>query len=125
MIGERIKTLRKERGLSQTELADKIGESKQTIYKYERNITTNIPSDKIEAIAEALTCSPCYLMGWSDELNPQISMPVKLRSDERELLEYYNRLNPDGRDKVFAYIKDCIEIPKYKKDIRLQEKAHG
>nr|WP_242843822.1 MULTISPECIES: helix-turn-helix transcriptional regulator [Clostridia] len=36
----------------QTELAEKIGVSKQTLYKYENNIVTNIPSYKIELIAK-------------------------------------------------------------------------
>ena len=51
-IGDRIKKLRNQIGLSQTELAIKSNSSKQTIYKYENNIVTNIPSDKIEILYE-------------------------------------------------------------------------
>lgn len=40
--GERIKELREHIGLSQVQLADKIGVSKQTLYKYENNVITNI-----------------------------------------------------------------------------------
>ncbi|MFQ8777278.1 MAG: helix-turn-helix domain-containing protein [Roseburia sp.] len=50
-VGERIKELRTQLGLSQVEFAEKINVSKQTLYKYENNIITNIPSDKIEAAA--------------------------------------------------------------------------
>ena len=64
--GERIKYLREKMGLSQVSLADKIDVSKQTLYKYENDIITNIPSDKVEAIAEATGSSPAYLMGWDD-----------------------------------------------------------
>lgn len=64
MIGSKIKLRRKELGLSQTELAKSIGVSKQTLYKYETGIVTNIPSDKIELIAQKLDTSPAYLMGW-------------------------------------------------------------
>ena len=46
-VGERIKELRTSLGLSQVDIADKINVSKQTLYKYENNIITNIPSDKI------------------------------------------------------------------------------
>ena len=63
-IGERIKNARIKRGFSQVELADKVGISKQTLYKYEHNIVTNIPSDKIEAIAKVLGTEPPILMGW-------------------------------------------------------------
>lgn len=65
-IGSRIKQLRKEKSISQSELAEKIGVTKQNMYKYENGIITNIPSDKIELIATHLGCSPTYLMGWEE-----------------------------------------------------------
>lgn len=69
--GERIRARREAMGLSQTALADLIGESKQTLYKYESGIISNIPSDKIESIASALKVSPAWIMGW-DEAAPVI-----------------------------------------------------
>lgn len=65
-IGERIKKKRIESGFSQVDFANKIDVSKQTLYKYENNIITNIPSDKIEAISKVLNLSPMYIMGWED-----------------------------------------------------------
>lgn len=62
--GERIKMRREQLGITQTALADMIGESKQTIYKYESGVVSNIPSDKIEAIANALDVSPAWICGW-------------------------------------------------------------
>ena len=67
-IGDRTKKLRTLIDMSQTELAEKIGVKKQTLYKYENNLVTNIPSDVIEKICKALNTSPAYLMGWSDNL---------------------------------------------------------
>lgn len=67
--GERIKALRLKRGMSQVELADTIGVTKQSLYKYENGIITNIPSDKIEELATALLTTPAYLMGWDDDPN--------------------------------------------------------
>lgn len=65
-IGERIKYLREQAKISQTELAEKVNTTKQNIYKYEKGIITNIPSDRIELIANALNTTPAYLMGWND-----------------------------------------------------------
>ena len=65
-IGQRIKALREQKGISQIELAKKIGVSKQNLYKYENGIISNIPSDKIEAAAAALETSPAYIMGWKN-----------------------------------------------------------
>ena len=65
-VGERIQLLRKKTGMSQIDFATKINVSKQTLYKYENNLITNIPSDKIEAVANLCHVSPAYLMGWEE-----------------------------------------------------------
>lgn len=69
-VGERIKDLREKLRMSQVEFADRINVSKQTLYKYENNIITNIPSDKIEAAAKIGNISPAYLMGWDNNVGP-------------------------------------------------------
>lgn len=56
--------------MSQVDFATKINVSKQSLYKYENNIITNIPSDKIEAIAKIGNVSPSYLMGWENNISP-------------------------------------------------------
>ena len=77
-IGERIKKAREAKGISQTDLANAVKVSKQSLYKYENNIITNIPSDKIEAISYYLEVSPAYIMGWEtegDKKSDLINMP--------------------------------------------------
>lgn len=69
-IGERLKDLRERLGMSQVDFAAKINVSKQSLYKYENNIITNIPSDKIEAAAKVGNVSPAYLMGWDNNVSP-------------------------------------------------------
>ena len=66
-VGERIKKIRQDNAISQTDLANACKISKQTLYKYENNIITNIPSDKIELIADYLSVSPALIMGWEDK----------------------------------------------------------
>lgn len=80
-IGERIKRKREEFGISQTDLAKRIGVSKQTLYKYESNIVTNIPSNIIEQIASILDVSPAYLMGWEKLSSAEINniYPIALK----------------------------------------------
>lgn len=72
-VGERIKKLREMKAVSQTTLANALKISKQNLYKYENNIITNIPSDKIEAIANYLGTSPAYLMGWEERTESNIN----------------------------------------------------
>jgi len=85
-VGERIKFIRERQGISQTELADVIGTTKQTIYKYENNIISNVPSDKIELIAQHLKVTPAYLMGWEEEPNSH--------EQEKSLYDQFDNIKP-------------------------------
>lgn len=85
-IGSRIKKKRLEKNVTLEELGKKADVNKATIQRYESGKITNIPSDRIERISEALNVSPAYLMGWEDENSdpileniPGIITPVKLK----------------------------------------------
>ncbi len=75
MLANRLKELRKEKGLTLDALAERLGTSKQTIHRYENGIISNIPHDKVRALARALEVAPSELMGWeSDELTEGVSV---------------------------------------------------
>lgn len=65
-IGTKLKTLRENKKLTLDEVAEKIGTTRQTLFKYENGIVTNIPSNKLEDLAGFYGVSPAYLMGWDD-----------------------------------------------------------
>lgn len=76
-IGTRIKQKREELGLSQDELAVKMGyKSRSSINKIE-NGTNDIPQSKVVAFAKALGTSVSYLMGWQEEID-DIKLPDNL-----------------------------------------------
>ena len=85
--GDRIRMLRTQLGLSQTELALEINVSKQNLYKYEKGIITNIPSDKIECLATALQTTPAYLMGWTDDPIDYDNMDYSVSNDIADMLD--------------------------------------
>ena len=64
--GEKIRSARNKSGMSQTELANHLGISKQLVYKYERDIVKNIPMDILKDIARILDISPSYLADFDD-----------------------------------------------------------
>lgn len=68
-FGDRMKARRISLDKTQEDIAAIVRVTKQTIQKYENNIITNIPSDKIELIAMALDIDPCTLMGWDDKIS--------------------------------------------------------
>ncbi len=131
-IGERIKAIREENGMTQTELADAIGTTKQNIYKYENNIVTNIPSDRIEAIARIFKITPAYLMGWTDDAVRkdigsiianrrkllEISIEQLAEDDPRfmNLLTLYHSLNDMGKEKAIERLEELSEIERYRKN---------
>ena len=123
-VGERIKYAREIKGVSQTELANKIKIRKQNLYKYENNIITNIPSDKIESIAIYLGVSPAYLMGWENIDNSSKThskSPYKSGIDASEitdvkkmhLLNNYDFLNERGKEKLLEYSEDLVNSSLY------------
>ena len=65
-IGKTIKKLRESKNMSLEDVAKLCNTTRQTIYKYENEIVTNIPYDKIELLSKALNTTPAYLMGWEE-----------------------------------------------------------
>lgn len=65
-IGRKIKQAREDKNLTLDEVAKRCNTTKQTIFKYENEIVTNIPYDKILLLSKALSVSPSYFFGWDD-----------------------------------------------------------
>ena len=73
--GERIKYARKACGMTQAELAEKIGVKFSAIHKYENGLVVNLKRDTIAALAKALDVSPAWLMCMDD---PPDSLPANI-----------------------------------------------
>lgn len=65
--GQRIKKRRKELGLSADCIAEKLGVSRSTVFRYESGSIEKLPADILEPLSSILYTTPEYLMGWSDE----------------------------------------------------------
>ena len=98
MIGERLRKLRKAKGLRQEELSEIIGVQKSTVSLYEKD--KNNPSDKVKIeIARYFNVSLDYLLGVIDEpvpcYNPKsfIKLPDDISEKKKSLLsDYLDRL---------------------------------
>ena len=104
-IGKRILSRRKELGMTQEELALKVGyKSKSTINKIELGIN-DIPQSKIIKFAEVLDTSPSALMGWEEmekKNNAITDIVVRLRNDE-EFLYIVESMGQLDTDKLLAF----------------------
>jgi transcriptional regulator with XRE-family HTH domain len=86
-IGKRIKNRRKELGITQEELAQKLGyKNKSTIAKIE-NGTNDIVQSKVVEFAKALDTTVAALMGW-DDTEPEQEQHYYLDDDAREMAEW-------------------------------------
>lgn len=114
-IGDRIKKLRTEKGLTQEELGVMIGVQKQAIYKYEQGLVVNLKRDTIAKLAQVFNVSPSYLMGWTDNNFEEKHISSKSYSDpyKFQLDECYNMLNNYGKREACRRISELTEIPRY------------
>ena len=62
--GERMKARRKELGLSAEKVAERLGVSAATVYRYENGDIEKLPSDILSPLAEILHTTCAYLMDW-------------------------------------------------------------
>lgn len=113
--GERIRKTREDQGISQVELAERIGESKQTLYKYEAGIITNVPAEKIELIAHILDVSPAWLMGWQDNKYPITNVKfdsIQLTDDEMLLVNGYRAASAERKAIILDLASKAAELKK-------------
>ncbi len=127
-VGERIKEVREKIGMSQVDFADKINVSKQTLYKYENNLITNIPSDKIEAIAKIGGASPAYLMGWIDiaEENKPTEDELNLfykNTYENRVIKEMKKMNQKGKVKLLDTAQEMVCNPLYNPNYEIEVNA--
>lgn len=121
-IGERIKTAREAKGMSQEDLGKAFGATKQTVYKYETGIITNIPLDNLEKMAIALGVSSAYLAGWenTDEYRAlhRIAedmytakapgrMAEGLSAEELEIVSILRKMSPEQLARELAYLRQA------------------
>lgn len=77
-----MKKRRKQLGLSAEKVADLLGVSPATIYRYENGDIEKVPGERLGAIATALSTTPAYLMGWEAETAPTETDERLFKDDE-------------------------------------------
>ncbi|MCM1057928.1 MAG: helix-turn-helix domain-containing protein [Firmicutes bacterium] len=95
-VYERIKARRKELGLSADNIADALGVSRATIYRYESADIEKLPTTIIEPLAKILHCSIAYLMGWEENINTY-SDDFQLSCLEKDIIRKFRMLNNGER----------------------------
>lgn len=107
-MADRIKGLRKERGLTLEQVADVVGVGKSTVRKWETGMIANMKRDKIASLAKALGTTPAYLMGWTESKDEVSPAEPELSEGEKMLLELFRRVPKDQHDLVLNMIQAAL-----------------
>lgn len=107
-VGQRIKAAREQKDMTLDEVAKRCKTTKQTIFKYENEIVTNIPYDKIVMLSKALDVSPSYLFGWDEEKK---SSPdeLQLTEGEKALIKLLRRVPAAEQPIVIEKILSALD----------------
>lgn len=124
-LGEKIRALRKELGLTLEEVGNAVGVGKSTVRKWESGQIANMRRDKIALLAEALRVTPTYLMGWDESPEsprPHSPAPCRLRdaarapadATEQELMAIYRGLSELGQQALMGTARGLAANPDMK-----------
>lgn len=117
MIGDRIKEARIALGYSAEQVAEFLGVSPATVYRYENGDISKLPSKFIKPLAEFLCVSPSWLMGWTedhpdDPLNDPPTTP-----EARIISGGIDKMPPERRAQALAIMKAAfVEYADYFKE---------
>lgn len=127
-IGKRIREKREAIGITQEELATKLGyKNKSTIAKIE-NGTNDIVQSKVVEFANALNTSASYLMGW-EEKTLDVKQP-QINQSDNDFLHKYHYIDDKGRHTVDTVLEmeynRCKLISKIPcvKEKTIKDKSH-
>lgn len=127
-IGQKLRNMRRYLGLTQMELAEKVGISFQQIQKYEKGIT-NISVERLRQVSEALGTAMNVFLEPEAEVS-KIAEPIKPYGPEESWLEAANPLdkqeatllklfrkinNKKVREGIIKQLRGTVELEKGKK----------
>lgn len=110
-VGQRIKERRKELGLSQTELAERVNvKYKSSISRVETGREENMTTERLQIFATALNTTPLYLMGLCDDPNQVFTLEdVENRgARDGELLNVIRQLNDVNAKMLLEFAKTLL-----------------
>ena len=97
-VGERIKTLRKEKHLTQAQLGEILGVEKSAVAKWENGRTKNLKRETIQAMALYFGVRPSYIIEGDD-------YQLMLNQQEVDLVRQFRRADEQQRRIAFYALK--------------------
>lgn len=108
--GKRIKERRKQLGISAEQLADSLGVSATTIYRYEKGDIEKMPVDILEPIARLLATTPAWLMGWEDS---EASLPANVTRAQFGSVPLIGAIACGAPILAEEHIEEFVDLPRH------------
>lgn len=112
--GQRMNERRKQLGISADTLAEKLGVSRSTIFRYESGAIEKMPIDIIKPIAAALHTTVEYLLGMDVPMQSQISDSTQNTIDVSEDEFTYAMYN-EGKDLTPEQKQSVLDMVRFLK----------
>ena len=106
-IGERLRILRNEQGITQQQLADRAGISRSNINTWESGKSLPLP-DGLIALADCFGCSIDYLLGRESEDGMIVLKTDQYSDDEQEFIKLYRRLSNRQKFAALNFVKGML-----------------
>lgn len=109
-MGERIKSRRKQIGLSQIELAQKVGYTSKSTISLIENGKRDISSAQLKKIATALDTTVDYLMGLNEIIDIHFIYDDEIVKQFQNIFStYYVKLTEENKKDAEDYLKFLLE----------------
>ena len=106
-VGDLIKKVRLEKGMTQEELAEKVGVKKSAVAKWENGRVSEIKRSNLHRLSEALNLNPNQLLG-DIEHDPIAAAnelaDIYLDSELRDMINVYKKLSSSKQAQVREYV---------------------
>jgi repressor LexA len=109
-MAQRIKELRKEKGLTLEQVAEVVGVGKSTVRKWETGMIANMKRDKIASLAKALGTTPAYLMGWELEEKKVPLSDLPIAEEEKLMLQLFRQIPEDRQQEALDLLRIALKI---------------
>lgn len=109
MLGKRIREQRDRIGITQDELAIRVGyKSRSSINKIEIGIN-DIPQSKVKAFAVALHTTPAYLLDWENGPAEEQSTSIDVPDEFLMMAHKMRNLTDEQRQRVYQLINKTVD----------------
>lgn len=101
-LGERMKHLRKQKGLTLAYIAELMGVTEATVQRWESGNIKSLRHGRAVQLADILGCTPAYLMGWEEvQKNNDALSDIIIRAQRNDMfLEVMKSLHRIPDDKL-------------------------